>query len=89
MALKCTWGEARHFSKEVVEEIRIHVLVARHGDVLLRHDVIVGMVSLPCLLFPLFRDSGLFLLLGECQSGSRKHAAGTQLVRDAEKVDEE
>jgi hypothetical protein len=52
--------EALH---EVVEEVLVAVLIARHGNVLLGHHVVVGVVSLPCELFALLCDSSFLLTL--------------------------
>ena len=52
--------EALH---EVVEEVLVAVLIARHGNVLLRHHVVVGVVSLPCEFLALLCDSSFLLTL--------------------------
>jgi hypothetical protein len=61
----CKGGDRLH---EVIEEVFVAVLVARLGEIVLSHDIVVGMVSLPCELLALCRDSGLFLSLIESQS---------------------
>jgi hypothetical protein len=48
---------------EVVQEVLVAVLIARLGQVVLGHDVVVGMISLPCKLFPLFGYASFFLAL--------------------------
>ena len=48
---------------KVVKEVLIAVLVTRHGNVLLRHYVVVGVVTLPCELLALFCDSSFLFAL--------------------------
>jgi hypothetical protein len=49
---------------EVVQEVLVAVLVARLRQIVLGHDIVVGMIPPPCKLFPLLSDSRFFLALG-------------------------
>jgi hypothetical protein len=52
--------EALH---EVVEEVLIAVLVGALLQILLCHDIVVGMISPPCKLLALLGYTGLFFAL--------------------------
>jgi hypothetical protein len=53
----------RYRSHEVVQEVLISILVAGLGDVVLGHDVVVRMITLPCLFLPLLSYSCFLLAL--------------------------
>jgi hypothetical protein len=55
---------------EVVQEVLIAVLVTRLRQVILGHDVVVGMIPLPRKLFPLLSYASFFLALSEKSVGS-------------------
>jgi hypothetical protein len=48
---------------EIIQEVFVAILVARFCQIVLGHDVVVGMISSPCKLLPLLGDSGFFLAL--------------------------
>lgn len=54
---------SRTVSEEIIQEVLPSVLVARLGQVVLREEIVIGMILLPFLLLPLLRDSGFLLLL--------------------------
>jgi hypothetical protein len=49
--------------EEVIEEIRISILVARLSNVIFVQKIVVGVIPLPRFLLPLLGDSCFFLLL--------------------------
>jgi hypothetical protein len=49
--------------EEVIEEIRISILVARLSNVIFVQKIVVGVIPLPRFLLPLLGDSRFFLLL--------------------------
>lgn len=61
-------------SHEVVEEVLIAVLVGVLLQVLLCHDIVVGMISPPCELLALLRYTGLFFALSLISGESQLHA---------------
>ena len=56
-------------SHEVVEEVLIAVLVGVLLQVLLCHDIVVGMISPPCELLALLGYTGLLLTLHSVSFG--------------------
>jgi hypothetical protein len=50
-----------------LQEVLVAVLVARLREVVLSHDVVVGVIPPPRELFPLFGNSSFFLTLPKCQ----------------------
>jgi len=51
--------------EEIVQEILGSILVAGCSNILLRQEVIIGMISLPRLLLPLFGNTRFFFSLRE------------------------
>jgi hypothetical protein len=49
--------------EEVIEEVRIPVLIAGLSYILLGHEVVVRMIALPSLLLPLFSDARFLFVL--------------------------
>ena len=66
------WMSAWLCLEEIVKEVLVAILVTRLGNILLGHQVVVGMVPLPCLLLALFGDPSFFLLLKDYQLLARK-----------------
>lgn len=61
---------------EVVQEVLIAVLVARLSEIVLSHDIVVGMISLPGQLLALLGHTGLFLALRK--SAMRTYERGVE-----------